>query len=189
MINFSIKCTISKLDFGYFHFSTAISTRVFLGYLVPFFGHFWPFLAVFGHFWPKNRTNEIEFVFFLKGLFRFIDLRGLYQDLRITSHSCVIVKLNMQHLRSAVFESDLQWRCSIILRVMLLQWNVGNVPSRRHRRRRAAEFRAQSNDAVHTVSFTAIYLIYLGNHTNSLKWADFFTCMKMLFNVTSLCHL
>ena len=87
----------------------------------------------------------------------------------------------MQHLRSAVFESDLQWRCSIILRVMLLQWNVGNVPSR-HRRRRAAEFRAQSNDAVHTVSFTEIYLIYLGNHTNSHKWADFFTFMKMLFN-------
>ena len=106
-------------------------------------------------------------------LFRFIDLRGLYQDLRITSHSCVIVKLNMQHLRSAVFESDLQWRCSIILRVMLLQWNVGNVPSRR-RRRRAAEFRAQSNDAVHTVSFTEIYLLYLGNHTSSYKWAIFF---------------
>ena len=29
------------------------------------------------------------------------------------------------HESLAVFESDLQWRCSIILRVMLLQWNVG----------------------------------------------------------------
>ena len=38
-------------------------------------------------------------------------------------------------------------------------------------RNRAAEFRTQSNDALHTVSFTEIHLIYLGNHTNSHKWA------------------
>ena len=75
----------------------------------------------------------------------------------------------MQHLRSAVFESDLQWRCSIILRVMLLQWNVGNVPSRRHRCRANAEFRAQSNDAVHTVSFAEIWEIIL-THINGHLW-------------------